>query len=164
MNAPDQRCLTAFHEAGHAVAVVLRHGTIVAIAIEPEPGETHYGATDHHGPTWANTFIAYAGPWAEARVQWPDIDITDTDDDGRAFTDYAHAAFENSADAAAYQAYLPHEEAWSQDQPPTFVVKTQRWTAELEDHWPAVRAVALRLLSGEMLTQDVVRDLVGDNI
>jgi hypothetical protein len=164
MDTSRQRYLTAFHEAGHAVAVVLRNGTVVAIAIEPEPGETHYGATDHHGPTWANPFIAYAGPWAEARVQWPDIEISSTDDHGRSFGDYVRAAFENSADAATYAEYLPHEESWSQDAPPTFAAKTSMWNAELEDHWLAVRAVALRLFSGEVLRHDVVRDLVGDDI
>jgi hypothetical protein len=164
MNAPDQGCLTAFHEAGHAVAVILRCGTITAIAIDPESGETHYGATDHDGPTWANPFIAYAGPWAEARVQWPDIDLTDTDGGGRTFRDYVQAAFENSADAQTYEAYRRHEDAWSQGPPPTFVEKTRTWNAELEEHWPVIRAVALRLLAGDVLTHDVVRDIVGDEI
>jgi hypothetical protein len=83
MRTLSQRFLTAFHEAGHAVAVLRRNGTIAAIAIEPEPGGIHYGATDRVGPTWADPFIAYAGLFAEARVQWLDIDISDTDDDGR---------------------------------------------------------------------------------
>ena len=34
------------------------------------------------------------------------------------------------ADEAVYEAYLPHEEAWSQN-PPTFVVKTQRWNTRV---------------------------------
>lgn len=155
----NEHRLTAFHEAGHAVAVILRSGTIIAIAIRPDGGETHHGATDHYGADWANPFIAYAGPWAEARVQWSRGDIGATTSDGRTFKDFVRLAFEGSADAATYAAYLPHEEAWSQD-PPTFEAKTARWDEELEDHWSVIRAVAAELLSGGTVTHRMVQNMI----
>ena len=65
----DERYITACHEAGHAVAALMRGGgEITSITIEP--------TADYLGYTWTRikpfdrAFIIYAGPWAEARAQW----------------------------------------------------------------------------------------------
>jgi hypothetical protein len=46
---------------------------------------------------WDLHIVVYAGPWAEARFQWPrdSVDSLDEqDDDGRAFRDYVREAFD----------------------------------------------------------------------
>lgn len=55
--------VTAHHEAGHAVAAVLRGGTLVSITVSDD-GET--GFTRHRSGVFDAGFIAYAGQWAEA--------------------------------------------------------------------------------------------------
>lgn len=66
----DERRLAAYHEAGHALAVLMRGGgELRSVSIS----DTVHGAglTLPQGHRWNLAFIAYAGPWAEARAQWP---------------------------------------------------------------------------------------------
>ena len=41
-------------------------------------------------------FVAFAGPWAEARAQWPSVPLSHRDSDGHAFDDCVAEAFLNS--------------------------------------------------------------------
>jgi hypothetical protein len=89
--------VTAHHEAGHAVAAMMRGGgEFVSVTIEPTAD--HLGFTRYRGHAWDRAFVIYAGPWAEARVQWPVSDINSEDDDGAIFDDYVIAALWRNAD------------------------------------------------------------------
>lgn len=81
-----ERILAAHHEAGHAVAAVMRGGsTLTTVTLSARHGE---------GITWANhkpadlAFFAWAGPWAEARHQWDRESPAGEDDDGATLDDY----------------------------------------------------------------------------
>ena len=107
--------LTAHHEAGHAVAALMRGGEVVSVTIKPTARrgggcEIRPGSADA-ADFWA--FNYYAGPWAEARAQWtqPTIDEDSFDDEGRCFADHVATAFVGS--------------------PPDFDKTSERWTATL---------------------------------
>ena len=95
---PDhQRHLTACHEAGHAIASLMRgEGDVVSITIEPTPD--YLGYTHFRAKPCDRAFITFAGPWAEARAQWPLPDLDDEDDDGCTFQDYLVVAWMHNAD------------------------------------------------------------------
>ena len=84
-----QRYLTAHHEAGHAVATLMRgRGELVSVTIDPT--DDYLGRTSHRGNPWGDDalFVTFAGPWAEAYAEWPLHSLDGEDDDGRAFSDY----------------------------------------------------------------------------
>lgn len=54
---------TAFHEAGHAVAAVVLGGRVHKAVLGDNPHTEYDVLPEHHVPS-----IAYAGPWAEARL------------------------------------------------------------------------------------------------
>ena len=60
---------TAFHEAGHAIAVALSGGKVVSISLDPGKCRYYINENDSDG------FIAYAGPWAAARFTGSDVFI-----------------------------------------------------------------------------------------
>ena len=62
------RRLTAYNEAGHAVAAMMRGGTFVSITIEPDGDRD--GCTSVEVDTYDMAFVAFAGVWAEARAHW----------------------------------------------------------------------------------------------
>jgi hypothetical protein len=88
---PDERYLTAHHEAGHAVAALLRGAELTSITIDPTPERAGY--TGFRGKRWDSQFFTYAGPWAEARSQWTEDSLDGVDDDGCLFGDYVVYAF-----------------------------------------------------------------------
>jgi hypothetical protein len=57
--------LTAYHEAGHAVAANRRGRTVFEILVD-FPG----GFTRHQEAGSDYAFIIYAVPWAQARAEW----------------------------------------------------------------------------------------------
>lgn len=159
----DQRYLTACHEAGHAIATVMRGGTITSITIEP---------TEHYlGKTWTRAtpdhqaFIIYAGPWAEARAQWPaDVPLNDwNDEDGLEFEDYIFGAFLQNRDGDL--AEYTHWRAVDTEKVPAelahlVVDPEQVWCRELEEHWPVILEVADLLMSDQPVTTHTLEDLV----
>lgn len=62
----DQVAAAAYHEAGHAVAAVLRRAENVVITVDGYG----CGLTTFRAKRWDVPFIAYAGPWAEYTWFW----------------------------------------------------------------------------------------------
>jgi hypothetical protein len=158
-----QRYLTACHEAGHAVAALMRgEGDVVSITIEPTPdylGYTHYRAKPCD---WG--FITYAGPWAEARAHWLMPDLDGEDDEGCIFADYLVGAwmYNNDGDGAAYRAAEDAEIAMLGEFGDQFAqlegAREQVWWRELEDRWPVIQQVAGLLMAGTV-TASMITDV-----
>jgi hypothetical protein len=170
--------LTAHHEAGHAVAALMRGGgEVVSITIVPTP--EYFGFTHTRVKIFDTAFLTYAGPLAEARSHWPegvplDDEYGDDDDDDVTFGDYVTAAFIRNADGDLEK----YVECWKTDPalaaidsgllsaPEGVSVPTQGsveagWDTELERYaWPAVRALAVRLLDVRTMTGEEVVGLV----
>jgi hypothetical protein len=161
--ATCQRKLTAYHEAGHAVAAVMRGGgELLAITIE--------GTDDYAGKTWTRAkvfdaaFLSFAGPWAEARAQWPMRTLDGKDRDGCVFGDYLTAAWLHNCDGDGerYEEHLAAEAEMYGDHVAQ-VCGPQRedgWTSELAQHWSVIRAVAKLLVAGKTLDHDTVDGLL----
>jgi len=69
--------------------------------------DTEYRRVDFEdGSGVAYAFIAYAGPWAEARLRWTEVAIDDNtlDEEGRRFADHVAEAFSwNESDWVKYE-------------------------------------------------------------
>ena len=129
-----QRWIAAHHEAGHAVAAVMRGGsTLTSVTLS----ETEHG----HGSTWARQhqwdtgFLTYGGPWAEARCKWGDRPLDGEDEDGATFPDAVTGVFlEQPSDAAALI-------VWTQSQTDIGITREmlrqsdEVWQMELEQVW-----------------------------
>ena len=169
--------VTAHHEAGHAVAAVMRGGSSLR-SIDMENAHNGHATTWHRSKPVDAPFIAYAGPWAEARYQWPDaIPLDGLDDEGLTFDDHvAGVMLQQSEDAAAvapndaqYRAFRQSVADMSANPPPHYdeLVRSVEgsgpydvWQRELVRAWPAIQAVAARLVAGDDLEDDDVRQLV----
>jgi excisionase family DNA binding protein len=159
--------LVAHHEAGHAVAAVMRGGgELVSITIEPT--DEYAGHTQTRLKPWSDdaAFVTYAGPWAEARFQWPLPTLHGDDDDGCTFEDYIIAAFLNNidGDGKQYRDDLDRERQGygkHYDRLVNVARREQFWsTRELEGVWPVMQSVAALLLAGDTVDHDVVDGLL----
>jgi hypothetical protein len=156
----DQRYLTAHHEAGHGVAAVMRGaGELRSITIEPT---TEYeGYTGFRSKPCDRAFVTYAGPWAEARAQWPLRGLVGEDDDGCTFGDYLTAAWRQNqhGDLADYERFRETDAALlGHDADLNLIDITEEiWSAELEREWPVIKQVAGWLLSGLAVSDKDVR-------
>lgn len=67
MTAPDLLSVAAHHEAGHAVAAVMRGGSeLTSVSVDRDrPG---HGIAWSRLHLWDRPFVIWAGPWAEARM------------------------------------------------------------------------------------------------
>jgi hypothetical protein len=151
MNIPAR---VAYHEAGHAVATVLRDGSF-------ERQFTITSADDYRESTCSLSlgrdpgFVAWAGLWAQARAEWC---VRPRDEGGHEFVlaDYpltSHPSGSGTDRLIVEQhfASLP----WS-----SMRAGTERvWGMELTRMWPAIQQVAEWLLVGEAVTNQRVRDL-----
>jgi hypothetical protein len=159
----DERLLTAHHEAGHAVAALMRGGGELR-SITIEPTAAYQGHTGYRGKPCDSAFVTYAGPWAEARAQWALATLEDEDDDGCTFEDYVTAAFLRNADGDGEQ-YRRAQEADAALYGPEFghlaYGREEHWSRELEESWPAVQQLAAMLMDGPVSAEAAV-DLVGD--
>lgn len=168
------RKVTAHHEAGHAVAAVMRGGSSLrSITLEPDGLG---GLTLHRGFRWDLGFIAYAGQWAEA--YYADCagilprGLTAAEylksglDEAREWLEYAHPdETEEHDDWAHIVAHLDDMAAMMTAVPahqrPTDDGVLSVWARELEAVWPAIQTVAARLLAGDVLEDSDVRGIVG---
>ncbi|MGX9297740.1 M50 family metallopeptidase [Tsukamurella paurometabola] len=155
--------LTAHHEAGHAIAAVMRGGSSLrSVTIDlNQPG---HGLTLHRSAPWDFGFIAYAGPWAEARFLWGERPFDERDEDDCDFSDYVVGVLVNQPDDAAVW------RAWRND-PVQVAVRREMdrhgldsqpediWHYELESVWPQIQTLAHRIRAGEAVTDDEVREL-----
>lgn len=142
------RSVTAHHEAGHVVASVMRGGSTFR-SVDLASADEGHGLTLYNAKAADVPFMAYAGPWAEARHTWPaDVPVDDEDHDGLALDDLVHAL-------------RPHDDHVEQLQLLGIDVRPYEvWHRELEAVWPAVQTVAARLLAGDVLTDADVREVV----
>lgn len=159
MATDELRTITAHHEAGHAVAAVLRGGSsLTSVTLSEAHGE---------GITWGrhkpadSSFFAYAGPWAEARYAWPaDVPLDGEDAEWLTFEDYVTGVIlhqpSDAAAVAAHDQQVMDLRAQGLDVPAAYTV----WHDELERVWPAVQQVAAWLLDGRTVTDADVRALV----
>lgn len=161
----NDRELTAFHEAGHAVARYLRGLAIEYVTIIGT--EVYRGYTEVPGPQVVRLLdsveIAFAGPWAQARREWPLATLVlppepdgdwPEDDAGLTFPDYVMGAILTGGDGdfaviedARARIGHPVETSWSM-------------THKLEPEWPAITAVAHALLDAGTLSGDDVARIV----
>jgi Peptidase M50B-like len=146
----EDRLLTAHHEAGHAVAALMRGGSQLR-SITIEPTTNYLGHTGWRGKPCDSAFVTYAGPWAEARAQWEPPALDDEDDDGYTFEDYVTAAFLRNA-AGDGEDYRRAQEADAAMYGPEFAHlaygREEHWSRELEQSWSAIRQLAAMLMDG----------------
>jgi hypothetical protein len=148
------RTWTAHHEAGHAVATLMRNGALDSVTIDATVD--HWGRTLGTVPPLAGTFVIHAGPWAEARFRWP-LSTRDLDD----FSGYVHGVWQENVaddgDSALYELARSIEEASGIFL--SFSARENDWDAELESHRLVIEAVADLLLIHGTLTGEVVKQL-----
>lgn len=178
------RYLTACHEAGHAVAAMMRGGgTFTSVTIEPT--SEYHGRTTWSGKRWDVDFITFAGPWAQARADWGKPTLNGWDDSGCEFDDYVLGALmdnpddtemmycdevQKACDAAVDEMYrqnpdaLRHSREAAEHIRQGGTIRTFRerfWSrVELERAWPVIREVAQMLLDGAIVTPETVNDLL----
>lgn len=165
MRELDDRTMTAYHEAGHAVASVMRGGSELRSTAITAGHPDHRGLTLHRSAPWDVAFIAWAGPWAQARAAWGDLPLDGEDDDWLTFDDYIGGAFlaGGHEDAQAIAASRGQLEAWGLPADLALHVSTERtWSLELDRVWPAVDAVAGWLMEGRTVTDELVRQVVDE--
>jgi hypothetical protein len=149
------RFRTAHHEAGHAVAAVLRGGDVQHLKIgDPtdagllDADRGLVGVTRQTSEPCNVPFMAFAGPWAEWRlgtetgdnegwdlVCWLDCDAAGNM--GDPLSDYTLMDYDNL----------------TEDQ-------IALWVKELRPHWPAIVAVAAVALAGDPVNTEVVKALI----
>ena len=151
--------IVAHHEAGHAVAAVMRGGSLL-LSVELSPG-----GPERDGITWArakqfdSAFMSWSGPWAEARYQWGERALDAEDEDGATFSDYVAGVFLAGGrdDAGAIR---QSRRAEPYQVPAELIAASERvWSMELERAWPAVQEVARLLIAGSTVTDVEVRRL-----
>jgi len=151
MNLPAR---IAYHEAGHAVATVLRDGSYVR-PFTITSADDYPDRTCHLSPGRDPGFVAWAGPWAQARAEWCERPLESSGDEF-VFADHLLTAYLSGGHTdwlivEQHFASLP----WS-----SMRAGTERvWGMELTRMWPAIQQVAEWLLVGEPVTGQRVRDL-----
>lgn len=148
----DEKAVITHHEAGHAVAALMTvagdlDGPVSAwIVAGRGAGNAKIGGWVVSEPVQA-AFVFYAGPWAEARVQWqpPTLDgLDDTDASGRSFRKNVRAAFlegvGRTGDLAYYNALASIDSSIPEREPD--------WSRELERAWPVIGTLAKALRDG----------------
>ncbi len=150
----NERHLAAWHEAGLAV-VMQGQSTLVSVALGDRHGE---GLTRRRGKPGDEPFIAYAGPWAEARYRWRDRLLED--EDGLTFGDHVHGALLAQPDDAAI-VRRAGAKARASGLPPELVRQLDWrtdvvWQMRLQRGWPAITAVSVALLEGRCNSHEAV--------
>jgi len=149
----DEIALITHHEAGHAVAALmtvdgdLDGSATVTLVCGRGTGNVNPARGVPSEPAQA-AFIFYAGPWAEARVQWAKAALDclgDTTDDGTSFRETVVAAFKNAnlggvSDLAMYNQQVSAD--------PSIPGREPDWSHELERAWPIIQSLANALRDG----------------
>jgi len=157
MGMSDEIAVITHHEAGHAVAALmtvdnqLDDGFTVTVTLVDRRGTGNGNLRVSGDHPLQAAFIFYAGPWAEARVQWdkPVYTLDGTDDDAMAFRGMVKAAFDDApdfgggSDRTCYAA-LANDGPCIPDNEPY-------WSGELERAWPVIEKLA-----------DTLRDRLSD--
>ena len=161
----DERYITGCHEAGHAVAALMRGGgEITSITIKSTPTTS---GTPGNGSSHLTARYHLRGPWAEARAQWTDPTFDGCDGDGCLFEDLVTAAFLRNydGDATEYKQALDRDPAEIARRAGVFDELARRsgeeipdreemWSRQLECAWPVIQQLAVRLLAGPVSGED----------
>ncbi|WP_077080446.1 hypothetical protein [Mycobacterium numidiamassiliense] len=156
------RARDSHHEAGHAVAVVARGGTLVQSSLAPaqwsgEPAV--HGATEHQTADENRAFVTFTGPWAEAR--W----LLENEIYGHADLAQALAYVWRHHDSGDRIFYVNHVNQFSEHDLHGEFALTYRpweeaWITELTPLWPAVCEVAGWLTDGQTVTHEMVEGAI----
>jgi len=171
----SERWVTACHEAGHVVACLMRGGgTFTSVTIERT--DEYLGCTFTRLKQWDNQFVSYAGPWAEARAQWPeDLSVDDLDDEGLGLNDYiAIALVANPPDRQGYEEptgalAIAIRKDLERDRSDEVIrqmdaARDETWDRGLESMWPVMLSVAHMLMDGQVVNEEVVRSLIDERL
>jgi hypothetical protein len=170
MSTTEERRVTAHHEAGHAIAALMRGGGEVT-SITIDPTADYMGCAGVRSKSFDTPFIIFAGPWAEARCQWTGDTLDGLDDDGCEFIDHVTAAFMSNSDGdgTVYGEALEHD-VYELARRSGFLAeggmevdRETAWSEELERMWPVVQLLAERLLIGAVSGQEAA-DLVDEGL
>jgi len=154
----DEIAVITHHEAGHAVATLMtvdneldgQSTVTVALVDGRGTGNGNLRVSGDH-PLQGAAFIVYAGPWAEARVQWdkPVHTLDDTNDDGMSFCGMVKAAFDDAPHFGGGSDGDYYDELSDSD--PSILDNEPYWSGELERAWPVIEKLA-----------DALRDRLND--
>ena len=166
----NERWLTACHEAGHAVASLMRGGgTFTSVTIERT--DEYLGCTFTRVRQWDRQFASYAGPWAEARARWPEhLRIDEFDPNGSEFADYIIEAlllnppdfegYKKPKGEAAVASRRSMEQLYGDKMAEMDAARDEIWDRELEDMWPVMLSVAQLLIDDQPVDAELVRALI----
>jgi hypothetical protein len=147
------RIFSAYHEAGHAVAAVLRAGGVRRVVLRDpineglvDTGRRRMRRTRHTSARRDQPFVAFAGPYAEWRIRkereeaddmdlwdWLDCDADD------------HAIGDDPSDDYVLMGYRDA------------AADLEAWVREIEPHWSAIDAVAAIALANDPVNTTVIR-------
>jgi hypothetical protein len=159
-----KRIINAHHEAGHAVAAVLRGGDVIHIALgDPTDdglidAEREMVARTRHAsarPDWP--FIAFAGLWAQWRIETERGDAEDLDLDEWLDTDRNCQLGE--PDPFGDYAMMGYD-----DDDGIPVARIEGWQREIEPHWSAIVAVAAEVLAGHPVSTDTITAILANTL
>lgn len=152
-----QTYVTACHEAGHAIAALLRGGELLSVSIMPT--REHLGKTRSRGNPSDNSFVTYAGPWAEARGGWAiETAVRDPENFGSTFSDVLILAQEsNRQEMKQYrkECVADRRIARTVGYPLDLKYREALWQRVLEGQWPVIQFVAGLLLTGTFSATDI---------
>jgi hypothetical protein len=150
------RFRTAHHEAGHAVAGVMRGGDVHHLKLgDPtdagllDVDRESIGVTRHTSDSWNVPFVAFAGPWAQWRhgketgetedwdLVWDWLDCDADNVGGDPLGDYTLMDYDNLTEA-----------------------QIALWIEELEPHWPAIVAVAAVAFADYPVNTEVIQAFI----
>ncbi len=162
VHAPEEAEVTAFHEAGHVVARMVRGMPAFRYVTLNPRGATSCGnvATRNPPPVIKITdavISTLAGPMAQAYWHWlgnVGEQVVGEDDEGMTFPDYLLGAFIEGGDGDV-EAYDIGGKFFAQvHEAPTLVLVRQ--------HWAAIETLARALLERTTMTYAEVRTLLPD--
>jgi hypothetical protein len=152
------RFRTAHHEAGHAVAAVMRGGDVHHLKLgDPtdagllDVDRESIGVTRNTSDSWNVPFVAFAGPWA----QWRHRKETGETEDWDLVWDWLDAGSDNGWDPLGDYTLMDYDNLTE--------AQIALWIEELEPHWPAIVAVAAIALAGDPVNTEVVEALIDQN-
>jgi len=155
---------TAHHEAGHAVAAVMRGGRLISVSLgqidwDSKDWSWDQQAETHHSSRLENQpFVTFAGPWAQAK--W----MLENDPDIDTFDEAIQCAWEENpdGDGEKYESFVGALETFGSQFGFYSIGRSWQldWSDELETIWPAIQEIAALLIAGETVTHLHVVDAI----
>ena len=157
----------AYHEAGHVVATTMRGSArFNSLDLRRHPDRDGITYMSHY--PWDTPFLCFAGPWAEARLNWGDRPMDDEDDEGCVFRDHLTGMTLPGApgrgdweQSRLYDPLASCPDGMDREQWEDFYQQRQdTWCYELERQWPLIQAVADHIMQCWTLTPSDLDRLV----